>query len=595
MFTIDDLWEVFQVLQGENVSTLSDSLKSIVKSEKAVTTTLFENVIDQAAYNSNDYNRLRNFLIDWYTSLKSVGTLQKEISADLFSLPDAQLDELFRSFGFNYSTDLTFGNGLQLNVNKVNLFFDLVNLYKIKGTPEAIIRILQYYGVDSKLYELWLKKGSDDTLVFEPESLNDGHKISDLPYLSMVKDDPHWMMTEDQILQLNSINKINLPSKSPYFAVIPNFFQNAGLSIIQRKIQDQYDIWESGGTLVKDCKVDILGETTSFLETYLCSIYIFNKLYTSAGYSSDPDTKFLCYNGSLVDIVDIIAEYDTIVSNPISRADRESKLLQYYNLFTRLRSTNFLLDRNTAEEKLELINPTLKTNLDNLYYGGTIDLTKLLSSLLIDVGNWVNDNISLEYLNIAYLVLGLVSFTSSLGNIINFFKPYRSRWMTIEAIIFNNRITESIRVDDDYSELIEETIIDYDTADSNPCCDDPILLCPDSTASFYSRQTYDCGSYYDIGCSFDNPNGIDADLDIEDTFNNIVICISDSTSVISNGSYDSTADLSIVTKIKNAAGYEGDNISEIHWQSGGFDNFDEGGTFDCQTGFDNFQVLVQEL
>ena len=594
MFTIDDLWKVFQVLQGEDVPTLGDSLKSIAVSEKAVTTTLFENVIDQAAYNSNDYNRLRNFLIDWYTSLKSVGTLQKEVSADLFSLPDAQLDELFQSFGFNHSTDLTFGDGIQLNVNKVNLFFDLVNLYKIKGTPESIIRILQYYGVNAKLYELWLKKGSDTELIFEPEPLNDGYEIPNLSYESMVENDPHWMMTEDQILQLESTNKINLPSKSPYFAVIPNFSQDAGLSIIQRKIQDQYDIWDSGGTPVQDCKVSILGETTSVLETYLCSIYIFNKLY-DAGYSSDPSAGFLCYNGSLVDVADIITEYNEITSNPISRADRESKLLQYYDLFTRPRSTNFLLDKNTAGEKLALINPTLKTDLDNLYNSGTVDLTKLLASLLIDIGDWVNDNVSLAYLNIAYIVLGLVAFTSSLGNVINFFKPYRSRWITIEALLFNNRLTESVRVDDTCVEQIEETIIDYDTANSNPCCTDPILLCPDSTASFYSRETYDCGSYYDIGCAFDNTDKIDVDVDIEETINDVVICISDSTSVISNGSYDSTADLSIVTEIKNAAGYEGDNISEVYWQSGGFDNFDEGGTFDCQTGFDNCQILVQEL
>ena len=153
MFTIDDLWKVFKVLQGDEdeVTTLSDSFKSLIKSEKTVTTTLFENVIDQAAYNSGDYSRIRSFLVDWYTSLKSIATLQKEVSADLFSLPDSDLDELFRSFGYDHSTDLTFGNGVQLNTNKVNLFFDLVNLYKIKGTPESIIRVLRYYGTNVKL------------------------------------------------------------------------------------------------------------------------------------------------------------------------------------------------------------------------------------------------------------------------------------------------------------------------------------------------------------------------------------------------------------------------------------------------------------
>ena len=594
MFTVDDLWKFFQVLNDEVVTDLSDATISLIKSEQAVTTTFFENIIDQAAYNSNDYHRLRSFIIDWYTSLKTIVSTQKEISADLFSLPDFQLDELFRSFGFDYSTYLTFGDGIQLNANKVNLFFDLVNLYKIKGTPESIIRVLQYYGINIKLYELWLKKKSETKLDFELEAVNDGPPISNISYDSIVKDDPHWMMTEDQILELNESNKIKLPSKSPYFTIVPSFTQdiNIGISILQRIVQDQYDTWDSGGTPTQDCTIAVFGETVSILESYLSCIYVFNDMY-DAGYSSAADKDFLCYDGSTVVIADIISEYNTIVSNPTSRADRESKLIQYYDKFTRKRSENFLLDKNTAGQKLELINPTLKAEIDTLYNNALTDKVNLLTSLLIDVGDWVNDHIGLEFLNISYIVLGFVALASSLGNVINFFKPIRARWLTIEAMNFDNKLTESIRIDDLFGDTdIEETFVDYDTANSHPCCDDPILLCPDSTASYYSRDTYDCGSYYDIGAAWDLDG---PEVGTEDSIYDIVMCLSDSTSVVSSGIYDSTADIDIVNDIKIAAGLDEDaDISSVYWQSGGFDSFDEGGTFDCTTGYDNFEVLVQE-
>ena len=164
MFSINDFFKILSYLKDSTApSDLDDVLKILSKSEQATAGQYFQNVLDQNAHMSTDYLRLRNYLIDWYASHKTILGTQKKVS-DVFSLPSDHIDELIRSFGF------TGPLGELTRDNKINFFYDLVNLYKIKGTPQSIVKSLSYFGLtDLDLVEYWLQKNSSGQLVFSPE------------------------------------------------------------------------------------------------------------------------------------------------------------------------------------------------------------------------------------------------------------------------------------------------------------------------------------------------------------------------------------------------------------------------------------------
>ena len=143
MINLDDLWKVWNLLKGETVDDLSKSLEAIAKSEQAKSNTFFNTTLDQFAFSSDDYTRLKTFVVDWYASLKSLITTQSQ-SSDPFSLPDEHLNELFRSFGYPYPTELSVQSN-DINTTKVNFFLDLVNLYKIKEDSLMIWHLVGYY------------------------------------------------------------------------------------------------------------------------------------------------------------------------------------------------------------------------------------------------------------------------------------------------------------------------------------------------------------------------------------------------------------------------------------------------------------------
>jgi len=607
LFTIADLWKIMSDLQGEDVPDLSEVIKILSKSEKTKSSTLFSNTIDQAAFLTDDYYRLKDFLIDWYSSLKTLTSSQTKVS-DPFSLPDTHLDELFKSFGYDYSTDLTIGTGVTINENKVNFFLDLVNLYKIKGTPRAMVEVHQYYGLtEIDLYEFWIEKDDDGDLVFRGEVVDgtsgpkDKTSIS-IPFDTLVEGDPHWMLTEEQILQLYETNKINLPSKSPYFALQPTYETGATSAVLQRVVQDQYHIWDTDtewkddGKVPDDLKnagISSVGYFGALIELYLSCVYVFNRIYDT-GKTAD---NFVCYDGTNTDYIDILNEFEDLVTAVLPRDEARIAIAHYFDTFTRAKSTNFLQTRSDAATYLNLINSQLKDDLDTLFSDEERG-HDLLVSLLLDLGDWIKDNLGQSFLNIAFLILGFDAFSSKLKQAIDFFKPYRARLLTIELIKIKNnyRLLNSIRVEDSLSPLvIEETIVDFETANSISCCDE-------TSCSFYSRETYDCGSYYDIGAVWDDDS---PDIEYTDKIYDSLNCMSDATTIIyyiidgtSVGSYEL---VSVHTEYTMGSFDDStaviDSTSEIIFvlQTGGFEDFDENGSFDCVSGFDLCEIYVEQV
>jgi len=600
LFKLEDLWKVWNLLKGETVDDLSKALESIAKSEQAKSTTFFNTTLNQFAYSSNDYTRLKSFIIDWYASMKSLLSTQAQAS-DPFSLPDSHLNELFKSFGYPYPTDLTTQSN-DVNTTKVNFFLDLVNLYKIKGTPASIISALQYYGLkDIDIYEFWLKMNPSGNPYFLGEWTAGTTTVKtpyEIPFASMIANDPHWLMTQSQVKALHASNKINLPSRSPYFAMRPKHEIGVVVAIVERILQDEYISWVASSDKSQwlidhqEAGITSVGTENSLLELYLSSLYIFNETY-SAGLippyqwdgTSYNSINFFCYDGTKTNYTEIINDYYDLISRPETKDEREDNIDILNDLYSRNQSTNFLINRQTAGQKLELVNSDLKDLLDEIKISEEFP-GELLQSLLQDLWTWTKNNIGLGYLNILYLILGESAFVSQLGNVIDFFKPYRARLLTLELIEFNNPLTDSILLYDEISNIdISETIIDWATCDSVPCCPNLDTTCggPDT---YYSRLTYDCDSYYDIGAACDKDN---VQIDITEEIHDIFICLPDGTSCIDN--YYLTDDY---YQDSTAGGIVTDSTSLILvvGTSGGFCDFDDEGSFDCLSGADVCQIYL---
>jgi hypothetical protein len=556
MFTIEEFWKIFTAVSG-GTTDLTDVTKAIAQSSQATVNKYFKDVIDQIPFNTNDYVRLRNFLRDLYATHRTISTLGTKIT-DPHSLSNQHLDELFRSFGYNYSPQLKDIDQNPLD-SKVRFFLDLVNLYKIKGTPQSVLEVLQYYGVtELDIFEFWLQVDEDGSLVFRGDPVT-GTTINasqiKFPYEFLTEGDPHWLQTQQQILQLNQINKINLPSKSPYIGVQPITQPGAESAILCRKIIDQYDSWLSTGDLpTQDAEISDLGVNASLLELYLGIVYTYNKEYISG---VDTTGNIICYDGTNTDATDILTEYNTLISlPPTSRQDQRDKLAEYYNLFTIAQSRYFLQTRSDAGSILDLVNSTLKTSLDSLLG------SNILNSLLKDLANWVRTNIGFGFINLGFILSGMQALFDELKPVIAFFKPYRARLIVLEAIQFKHRLFSSIIIEDSLEPIdTEDEFHDFVTGNSIPCT-------LDSTAPlYYAREVYDCGSYFDIGAATDIRKIFD--LHYREDIHDYLHCPpSDSTGYVVSETLIDTTD------------------AFQYYQTGGFRDFDEVGTFDCTYGFD---------
>jgi len=535
-------WEILREIQGETTD-LTEAVKAIAKNERTTSQRLMDIVIDQIAYNSPDWERTKNFLRDWYATHRTLTTFQANVS-DPYQLPNDQLDELFRSFGYDLSSILRDPTNNEAPSGKPEFFLDLVNLYKRKGTPQALVEVLQYYGItDVDVYELQLQfeeresKNLSD-LVFKGKvvagTTGDKSPIY-LPFRFLTDSDPHWLQTEAQIRNLYNQNIINFPSQSPYFSVKPLFDEeatDAATGILVRRVQDQHETWDDAGqpdegtiaVLPQDAVITILGETVSMLTLYLSTIYTFNKEFTVG---EKPDSKrFVCYDGTSVDAADIMDEFAEITGvKATSRAEWRARWDLYVETFSRAINENFLRAHEDAGDVLAILNPSVKTQLDGL----AADNITVLGTLLRDLGEWVRNNISYGFINMSYILFGLDSFFATLSDVIDFWKPYRARLVPLETIQFRNRLFNSIIVEDSFSFDVEQDIHDFVTGDSMPCCtnqgiDSTTPVCIDSTSTnlFYSRETYDCGSWHDIGAVTDMPQELF--IEIQDDIHTALRC-----------------------------------------------------------------------
>ena len=370
MFSIYDFFKLLKYFKTGETKDIDSNLIAHAEDSKAKTTTLFDESIDMICHLSDDYQRLKKFFIPWYASLRTFNSTMAKAS-DPRSLPEDHLNVLLNSFGFTTNLDQ------MTKSNKVDFLYDLVNLYKIKGTPESIGRVLSYFGISNiELFEYYLQYDDEYNLIFRP------HKViydpeysttiaSDINLNDMIRLDPHWMLSADQINELFLRNRIAFPSKSPYYGIRPILTYSGGttaipsLALLFRHVQDYYTEYKSGTTLAKDILLTFLRIESSMLDLYLGIIYMMHLLYYQTNDSSD--LSFLIYNGPLTKIdpdtgkevertfEEICDEYESLTRrvdiDPITelktqktRAELAEDQKTFDSLYSRLRTTNFLIE-----------------------------------------------------------------------------------------------------------------------------------------------------------------------------------------------------------------------------------------------------------
>jgi len=486
MYTINDFWKILQIIQGGSADDITEAVIALAKNEKTSADKLFSTVIDQASFSTSDYFGLRNFIRDLYASHRTLTTYQTSIS-DLYKMPNDQMDELFRSFGYPYSTSLRYPTTNESPQNKINFFLDLVNLYKRKGTPQSLLDVLKYYGLTKvDLFELSLQYddrtyGDPNDIKFKTNkiagtSVDNSTLYFDFNFITEM--DPHWLQTELQVRNLHTTNKINFPSQTPYFAIKPIYDEktiDAETGIISRQVQDQYTQWILEGskkedidpTLDQNATITITGDQCSFLTLYLSCVYTFNKIWNVGA----PAQSFVCYDGTNTTVQTILDEFDGIANIKIEGHTQWRILYEkYLDVFTRPITSTFLQNHLDARDFLALLNPSVKQNLDNL----SISLEEVLGSLLNDLGEWIRAYLSLGFINISYILFGIDSMFSSLRKVVEFFKPYRARLIPLEYLQLTSRLFNSVIVDDHFEFDVDLQVHDFITGDSAPCCNGEI-------------------------------------------------------------------------------------------------------------------------
>ncbi len=469
MWTQDDLFRIMNWIKDDIDDNLLDpNTKALSKAEQQSAENLFTSTIDQTVFITDDYKRARKLLRDWYASHRTMTTTQKNIS-DLYSLPEKHINELFRSFGYNYASYT-----IKPVQAKVNLFLDLVNIYKKKGTPGAIKAVLDYYGYSgADLVEYSLMYNSSGNLIFRPEAIARATFITgiageDISFNSMVSGDPHWMLTYEQVQIQTLQNLITLPSKSPYFSFGSNFSLerlNVSISIIRRIIQDQYDEWLINPSSLppNDVYIQNLGIEVSLLEAWLSYVYAYNRKYTPPT-PIGPNLFF--YTGLVPTYYEnIITDYENLTTSPQSREERELNIPIFQSLFTTELANYILSDLNAAEGILTTINLSLKTELDGWFDIGEGD--DLIKFLMQSLDLWIRDNIDTKAASLVITKLGYnigqSDINKAVKEIISFLKPYRARLKSIDiGYAISNPLLDTLIIDDELLVIIPEVSF-YDT------------------------------------------------------------------------------------------------------------------------------------
>lgn len=281
--------------------------------------------------------------------------------------------------------------------------------------------------------------------------------------------------------------------------------------------------------------------------------------------------------------------YEALTSRPTSRSDRRDKLNELADYFSETLPLHFLYDSSsTITQLLTEISPDLKSSIDSYFSTGEGDVA--LSNLLRTMDDWIqdDDNVGSNAPVIEIVLRGLgFSEQQALLELVNFFKPYRSRLVFIGSTFsIDNILTESLIMDDSFNQYMELTF-GYDYINNNdPPCDNPRV---DETITL-NREGEPTIHTNSLGEPIDSTSTEFYEIvdDIDEIYNHHM---SDSTT----GHYENwefTDSTSTIILEDSTSEIIIDNISSLIVSDGFYDWDDPNSYFDEQFGCDIVTIIV---
>jgi len=434
--------------------------------------TYFEDVVDQPIYLTQDYLRLRKFLIHWYAAYNCAVKEKQQISDIAFV--DKSL--LLQSLGYTLYAE----HG---DLHQKTLCTQLSDMYAQKGTPLCIAKALSLLDISNfTIFEYWLERDpSDNILIFKPTPIDDISYSTGFvmdatpvkPYQAVVEKDCHWYLTEEEIEAAEANNELGLPSMTPYIGVISanDWVKNSKkvMAFVNRIVTSTYDKFknEPGYDLeeAKKYYFYMTGENISLLELYLAIGYTYNIIYnrTTEPTRNNIDERVPHYNGeesTLTSEVQYITEFNEIHKRTFDRDERETMLK---NDIDNWQTLNPITSWTHAQASivLEEVSPAIKELCDNMI--ASLQGYELLKDLLLVLDYYVKHDIGLtSYTSLFMLYDPLEENKEKLKRVLNFFKPYQTRLIeAISYLVIDDIPGDCFAVKEVFRQRIFEKFFDY--------------------------------------------------------------------------------------------------------------------------------------
>lgn len=250
------------------------------------------------AFNTADCFMFKTIMLDWASTIKVFQDSTSQCT-NVYRLSSTDVDKAIRGFGIDFINERTVSS---LN-RRQTFLLNMCDLYKIKGSPQSIIKALNIIGLeDIYITEAWVyptRDGDQNVEIkwipvkqpqeFDPEtnSYTDPNVGMDVEYWSWGRFtskidsilECHWFYKKFEIIDLNWHDPntyFHLPSLTPYFNIkikFDNMDQTSLLKVVNGIINKQAKDYLSGGHIPEDVSIEGYNYNCNFISTWLGFIY----------------------------------------------------------------------------------------------------------------------------------------------------------------------------------------------------------------------------------------------------------------------------------------------------------------------------------
>ena len=432
----------------------------------------FDNVLDQPIYLTDDYLRLRDFLINWYSAFNAIMRKEQKISDIGFIDKSLLLDSL----GYDLYNQHN-------SIHQTSLCTALSDMYAQKGSPLCLSQAMTFLDISNfTLFEYWLDRDpADNELIFNPYIVDDmtyytGFTLETRPakpYVAVTEKDPHWYLTEAEIEAAEAAGELGLPSMTPYIGVISanDWVKQTRLAMayINRFVTQTYaNYLTDPTTLANDQKYYffMLNENVSLLELYLASGYVYNVGYNrnSTLYERDGVTEDVFhYNGPEEDLyseVQFITEYNQVYKRTYDRFERDDLLDSQKTTWQTPVPVDTLTHSDSAA-LLNTINPDLKSLCDAMLASNQTE--DFLIELLKMLDYYIKHDLGLTSFTFLFMLYDpLQENAAALTKVFQFFKPYQTRLIeAISYLVINDVPGDCLAISEKMFQELQQALVDY--------------------------------------------------------------------------------------------------------------------------------------